>query len=135
MAGVIGDDPAATFTFGVVHGGIGIAQNLFGVGVAGDDLAVADACGHGDGHPAEHDGFFDDGEEPLGGAEGLSGTAELGEHDGELIASESSEDLAGAEGLLEALRHLDEEEIAEAGAEHVVDGFEAVEVHVENVSV
>ena len=67
-------------------------------------------------------------EEPVGDLHGVGDIADLLEQDRELVAGQAAGGVARADRVRQAARHLDEEAVAGAVAEGVVDVLEVVEV-------
>src|SRR5207249_4413257 len=86
-----------------------------------DDLLVLDL-----------DGFLEGGLDALGDVDGVLGVLDVFEEDGELVAAEAGDGVAGSHRELEAPRGLDEQGVAGAVAHAVVDELEAIEVEEED---
>ena len=69
---------------------------------------------------------------PFGDGGGLALAVQVAAHDGELVAAEAGDGVAGPDHRGDALGHLGEDEVAGAVAVAVVDRLEAVEVDVEH---
>ncbi len=101
---------------GAVHGGVGVAQDVFGALVAGRGGRDAHADGGEDLAAREHEGrgqlFLD----ALGDLDGLLLFDDIFDEDGELVAAEARDGVAGPEVELEAVGDADEELVADGVA-------------------
>lgn len=119
---------------GVVHGGIGILHQRLAIdaigGIDGDtdtrrcvQVEAADLVG------------TTNVENQLFGHEGnRRAVVDAGQHDHELVATEPGDDIAVAHGFLQAVRHFDQQLVADMMAQGVVDHLETVEVDKEQCS-
>ena len=124
-------DAAAARLLGVVHRGVGVAEQLLRALVARRRQRDADA--RADEHlGAAHDHRPDDGrEQPLGDLDRLLARGLVGQvfaEDRELVAAEAGDGVAGPDHRLELARDRDQQLVAGVVAEAVVDVLEAVEV-------
>src|SRR6185295_5593995 len=115
-----------------VHRGVRVAQHVLGLLVAGLAHRDADRGGADDLLALELDGVLQRALDALGDPDRVAGLVDVLEQHGEFVAAEAGDGVAGADGLLEAPRGLDQELVAGAVAHGVVDELEAVEVEEED---
>ncbi len=114
--------------FGGVHGDVGGAQEVVGVGEFGAGDRNTDAGRDGDSAAVERGGLGEGRDDAVGdGLEG-GGAGDVPAEDGEFVAGETGDGVVRADGVLEPGRDCAQELVAGVVAEGVVDGFEAVEV-------
>lgn len=134
------EESAAACGLGFVHGGIGVAEHIFGGlsgHLAGDD---ADAGGADDFAVHEVEGLSEEREDTFGDDIGVLFGVEAFEEDDELIAAEASgecvglsaDGVGGSDGVSEAGGDFGEEEVAGGMSEAIVDEFEAIEIEEED---
>jgi len=78
--------------------------------------------------PSKWNGRLEPFEDPPGHAFGLVGLRDIFEQDGELVAAEPRDGIAGPDARLEALAECHQQLIANLVAEGVVDVLEAVQI-------
>ena len=117
-----------------VEGDIGAPQHLHRL-VALVDPGDTTACVQHDRSPGDLDGFFDPTDDPLGDAFDLLDGDVVVEHDCELVAAKTRDEIFGAERLLDPTADLRQCLVAGRMTEPVVDGLEAVEVEHETGAV
>ena len=110
---------------GPVHRDVGVAQHFTGVGVGNRTRRDADARARvdlGAGDLAQH------AEQPLGQRDGVVDAAGAFDQDRELVAAQSRDHVARSHMVLDALRDLHQELVADAVTQAVVDQLKAIEI-------
>jgi hypothetical protein len=125
-----GDTTTAT-AFGVVHGGIGGAENIGGLFAGAGEAGDTDTGTGNDRAAVDDDRFLERGLDAASGEVGSAGVADTAEQAGEFVAAETGDQVAGANSGAKAVGDGDEELVAGGVAKTVVDGFETVEVEEE----
>ena len=99
-------------------------------GVSSSPVGQRDADARGEEHLAgrEHERLGENGSHALGDGEDVAFVLRVVAHDGELVAAEARDRVAGAQDALDALRDHGEQLVAGREAEAVVDDLEVVEV-------
>ena len=121
--------PAAlALLLGLVHGDVGVADQLARAGRLGVVGGDADAGADADRLVAGRHALGERGEDPLGDHHDVLGPVEAVEQDGELVAAEARDGVARAHARAQALGDRDQQLVADRVAERVVDGLEVVDV-------
>jgi hypothetical protein len=121
-------DPTAVAKLGFVHGGVGGTEDVGGFLAASAETGDA-ATGTGDDRtPVDYDRFLERGLDAAGGDLRGANIGDSAQQAGELVAAETSDEVAGADRSAKPVGEGDEELIAGGVTETVVDGFEAVEI-------
>ena len=119
--------PGLARRLGRVHRDVGAGHDVVGIPDAVVDHRDADARGDGDVAP-DVERLRDPTEDPLGHLDRAVHVADLVEEDGELVAGQPARGVARPDGVGQPARDLDEEPIARAVTQRVVDRLEVVEV-------
>ncbi len=115
---------------GHVHGDIGALQQRVDVAAVRGEARHADAGLDVERQAIGLERQLQRGEDALEGlVEVVRGLRQLPDEDAELVAAEARDGVAAAQDGLEAPRELDQQEVAVAMPQRVVDLLEAVEVH------
>ena len=117
---------------GVIHGEVGVAQDLLGGGAARDGQGDADAHRDEQLPLLEEEGPLQLGAEPLRHRGHGARVLDVLEQHRELVAAETGDRVLGPEADGQPLAEADEELIARAVTEAVVDHLEAIEVEEEH---
>ena len=116
---------ALATALGPVHGQVGVSQQGLGLlGPGGDPDTGADE----ELALAQLERWLQRSEQPLRGPCGVAGLAQLLEEHGEFVAPQAGDRVRRAQGVREPLGDRDQETVAGAVPEAVVDGLEAVEI-------
>ena len=120
---------ALALALGDVHGRVGVADQLVGVG-GGSGLGHRDAQAGADDDVVvvELERAGQRLEDPLGGLGGGLDVVDVLQQDRELVAAEAGGGVGGADAGRDPLGHLEQHPVAGGVAEAVVDGLEVVEV-------
>ena len=120
---------ALALGLGDVHRGVGVADQLVGVGgVPRLDDRDAEAGADDQVVVVELERAAERVEDPLGGLDRRLRVVDVLEQDRELVAAEAGGGVGGADARGDALGHLEQDPVAGGVAEAVVDGLEVVEV-------
>jgi len=112
----------------LVHGGVGVAQQLAHVGAVVRIESHPDADRGHERAPVHHHGRAQCAVDARGGILHPLGTLDPAHHDHELIAAHAHHQVIGAHGRAHALRHGLEQLVAALMAAGVVDMLEAIEI-------
>ena len=113
---------------GLVHRGVGVAQQRVRVGLAGRGEPAADADADVAALAADVERLAERGAQPSGGHRRLRLVLDAGAEDGELVAAEAGDHVVVADRAAQPVRDLDQQPVAGLVAEAVVDDLEVVEV-------
>ena len=114
---------------GDVHRGIGVADQLVGIGgVARLDDRDAEAGADDQVVVVELERTAERVEDPLGGLHRRLRVVDVLEQDRELVAAEPGGGVGRADACRDALSHLEQDPVADGVTEAVVDGLEVVEI-------
>ncbi len=135
-AGVEDDMAGAAGGFGMVHRGVGVAQQFLGGRVIRVAIDDADADGGVELMAFEIDGLGELALDALGDERGIVFGFEIVEEDGEFIAAKAGDGvggfggdgIGGAEATAEAIADGDQQSITGGVAEAVVDDLEAIQI-------
>ena len=118
---------------GLVHGGVGVADESLGVGagIVARREGQADAGRHVELHPVDDERRPKAVAQAVGQVEGLGHAHHLAEDDHELVAADAGHEVRGPHVLVQPLGHVHQQLVAVGVAERVVDQLEAVEVEEE----
>src|SRR6185503_3072655 len=132
--GAVADDlvehrpAAAAGLLGAVHGGVGVANEVGGLGVRVGRDRDADAAADERVTVLEREWLGQRLEQPLGDGDRVVRLGDVLAHEDELVAAEARGHLVAADGAAQALGDGEQEAVAGVVAETVVDDLEAVEV-------
>ena len=119
---------------GLVHGEVGVAHESLGGGVAvvARGESQADAGRHVEPHAVHDERRAQAGAQPVGQVDRLRHADDVTQDDHELVAADAGDQVAGPHVGVQAFGHLDQQFVAVAVSERVVDQLEAVEVEVQD---
>ena len=115
---------------GPVHRGVGVSEQRLGRATVRD--RDPDAGGDDGLETVEVERVARDAQQPVGERVGVLDAVELLADDDELVAAEPGDEITGAQRLVEAATHLDEEAVSGVVADAVVEDLEPVEVEEEH---
>ena len=122
------DVAALALGLGRVHGGVGVAEQVTGVLPAHRHGGDADAGPRVERAPAQAEGLGQRRQDALGGAHRLHLVVDVLEQHGELVAPQPADGVPRSQAAAQALADQDQELVADAVTEAVVDVLEVVEV-------
>jgi hypothetical protein len=125
--GVVGV-AAAALRLGVVHGGVGVADQDVGVGPVAREQGDADAHAHPVLALADPAGLGERVDDLRGDPRRVVLPLDVGQRDQELVAAEPRQQVALAQRAEQALADVPQQLVAHGVAQRVVDALEAVEV-------
>ena len=114
---------------GMVHGGVGAAQQGIPGGAVLRKQTDADGRQNGQRMLAHRETAVHEGEQLVGHLRGVFGTLHVGEHHHKFIATQPRHYVGIAHALVEPLGHMAQQLVACIVAQRVVHGLEVVEVH------
>ena len=123
-------ETVASGLLGLVHGRVGIAQNLLGVLAVVGDHRYADTGPDMKIAPLEREGLPQHMQNLLGHAFHGGRVIDTGEHDQEFVAGQARHHIVGTQAAGQAIRHLDQHQVAGAMTEGIVDLLEAIQIQV-----
>ena len=123
--------PRLAARLGVIHRRVGVAHDLFGVGVVGQAERDADARRREHLAPADRKRRAERVLDPERDRVGLRGLDQAVEENRELVAAQPGQRVTGAQARLEPPRHGNQQIVAHQVTQAVVHELEAIEIEIE----